>query len=227
MFNKSQLALFYASLPVFFAFSYVWAQSQGSMKTGELFNHFEKETVTFDGKKIGIDSEEGSESFTFQAYVLHNWASRRDGFKEVYNLTNKTENLPLIGLRRWVEAKADPDANGYRLPTEEEWEFACMAGAISIPDIDTEKADFDGRGINGFNLMRTMPVASYPSNPYGLYDMQGNVMQWCMDTTPTNFTVVKKGGDWWSDITNLRPQARGASQESDNRTGFRLVRNAE
>ncbi len=78
-----------------------------------------------------------------------------------------------------------PDATGYRLPTEAEWTFACMAGASTLfwygaePDV---KGEFEISSVN--SSLRTAPVASRKPNPFGLFDMQGNVHEFVWD--------------WWS-----------------------------
>ena len=67
----------------------------------------------------------------------------------------------------------------YRLPTEAEWEFACRAGTTTAyhfgNSLSSEQANF------GNKLKRTTTVDSYPPNGFGLYDMHGNVNQWCQD----------------------------------------------
>jgi uncharacterized protein (TIGR02996 family) len=81
----------------------------------------------------------------------------------------------------------------YRLPTEAEWEYACRAGtAWSAPfhfgySLSSRQANFDGsrpyglRTARGPNLRRPCVVGSYPPNAFGLYDMHGNVWEWCAD----------------------------------------------
>jgi formylglycine-generating enzyme required for sulfatase activity len=69
------------------------------------------------------------------------------------------------------------DGVTYRLPTEAEWEYACRAG--------TTTAFYTGATITAkqatFSARQTTPVASYPANPWGLYDMTGNLLEWCQD----------------------------------------------
>ena len=79
----------------------------------------------------------------------------------------------------------------YKLPSEAEWEYACRAGTTTPfyfgETITTELVNYNGdytyanapRGEYG---VRTTPVGSFPPNAFGLYDMHGNVFEWCADT---------------------------------------------
>jgi formylglycine-generating enzyme required for sulfatase activity len=78
----------------------------------------------------------------------------------------------------------------YRLPTEAEWEYACRAGTTTPYNtgdcISTNQANFDGRSPlpdcpEGDCIGKTMKVGSFAPNPWGLYDMHGNVYEWCQD----------------------------------------------
>jgi formylglycine-generating enzyme len=108
---------------------------------------------------------------------------------------------------------------GFRLPTEAEWEYACRAGTTTAfhygNDLDSSMANFDGNypygsGRKGQYRQTTVPVGSFQPNAWGLYDMHGNVWEWCQDwfgtypsgavtdpTGPSSGSVrVLRGGSW-------------------------------
>jgi formylglycine-generating enzyme required for sulfatase activity len=102
----------------------------------------------------------------FDALAFCNWLSRMEGRKESYKLEGNTATI------------IDPAGNGYRLPTEAEWEYACRAGTrtrFSCPP--GELLDHEWVVENTHEI--TQPVATKKPNPFGLYDMHGNVCEWC------------------------------------------------
>ncbi|MCK5880179.1 MAG: formylglycine-generating enzyme family protein [Holophagae bacterium] len=142
-------------------------------------------------------------------------------------------------------------AVAYRLPTEAEWELASRAGGETIFNTgdclsaDTE-ANYNGEEPygdcdTGQYLLELTDVASYPANAWGLFDMHGNVFEWCNDwyavydgdeTNPTgammsNYRVVR-GGSWNVGATGCRSAYRGDSDASYSYGigGFRPVRTA-
>jgi formylglycine-generating enzyme required for sulfatase activity len=138
-----------------------------------------------------------------------------------------------------------------RLPSEAEWEYACRAGsqtAFHFGDkLNGRAANCNGAHISdgdeakGTYLERTRPVASYPANAFGLFDMHGNVCEWCLDyygeetrslgvTDPLRITKegktlrVLRGGGWDSSPHQCRAACRAFAKpdQRDNARGFRI-----
>ena len=136
----------------------------------------------------------------------------------------------------------------YRLPTEAEWEYCCRAGT-STPfhfgqELNGTQANCDGNFPYGTTekgpyLEKTSPVGSYPANAWGLYDMHGNVWEWCQDrydsypkqsvADPRGPEVgsgcVFRGGGWSFVAANCRSAIRSGYVPSyrDDWGGFRLA----
>lgn len=142
-------------------------------------------------------------------------------------------------------------ANGYRLPTEAEWEYACRAGNSSPfntgDNISGNQANWytnypyiEGAGSGTYNR-RIMPVSNYTPSVWGLYNMHGNVGEWCWDTygnydekahnnpaaTENGRLHIVRGGSWFDVGKHLRSAYRSVlptNYRVDN-IGFRIARN--
>ena len=96
----------------------------------------------------------------------------------------------------------------YTLPSEAQWEYACRAGtttpfhfgATLTPDLANYDGNYTyGGGPKGVYLKETTEVASFPANPWGLYDMHGNVWEWCLDHWHGNYHGAPADGSAWLD----------------------------
>jgi len=108
----------------------------------------------------------------------------------------------------------------YRLPSEAEWEYACRGGTTTPfyfgETISTELANYDGNytyggGAKGEYREKTTEVGKFPANPCGLYDMCGNVWEWCEDEWHGNYINAPTDGSAWSNGSNNYMSLRGGS----------------
>lgn len=155
----------------------------------------------------------------YDAISYCNWLSREHGLTPCYSGIN-----------------VDVTCNGYRLPSEVEWEYACRGGSIS-EYYWGEKIDSDYFWYfeNSEGLLQE--VGGKEPNPLGLYDMIGNIWEWCndiysnyaseKDKFPMAPCRVLRGGSWYSDPYDCRSAVRNCYYPQDKYFlhGFRLVKN--
>jgi formylglycine-generating enzyme required for sulfatase activity len=159
------------------------------------------------------------------------------------------ENVSWEDTQAFISKLNQQESTGkYRLPTEAEWEYACRAGTEGPfyfgNCLSTDQANYNGNypleGCpKGERRGKTTPVGNFECNKYGLYDMHGNVLEWCQDwlgdyptsavtdpTGPENGAYrVLRGGSWFYYARNCRSAYRlryGPGYRYRD-TGFRLV----
>lgn len=176
----------------------------------------------------------------YSAVEYCNWLSQQEHLSPVYTIGKETrdpKNHGSMDYRKWI-VTADWSANGYRLPTEAEWEFAARERGQKVrfgngrDTLDPSEVNFDGKSqypkpyaIVGKYRQKTVPVDAFPANSLGLKHMSGNVEEWCWDwyhseyytqsdgmVNPTGPSAgekrVVRGGDWYGQPTFCRAAFR-------------------
>ncbi len=161
-------------------------------------------------------------------------------------------SLPVDSVR-WEQAHefcrrvSQQTGRTVRLPTEAQWEYACRAGTTTAfsfgPRLTPRDANFDwtdGGADGGVTLERTTPVGTFRPNAWGLYDMHGNVKEWCLDWYGRDYyrhspsvdprgpargsQHVLRGGSWDDYARRCRSAYRGGHRpgDRDHTLGFRV-----
>ena len=185
---------------------------------------------SFRGPKRPVDT------ITWTDAALYcNLRSRAEGLQPCYDEESET----------W---ECSFQANGYRLPTEAEWEYACRAGTSTKYSFGNDVRKLKAYAwFTGNSVKKTHPVGQKKPNRWGLYDMYGNVAEWCNDVYDINYykrnqpknprgpkegdIKVLRGGGWQDSADSLRSSWRAGENFSFvdacimDSLGFRCVRN--
>jgi formylglycine-generating enzyme len=170
----------------------------------------------------------------FDAVKWCNARSEMEGLTPCYYTTQAKATVYRTGQVSLSNACVNWAANGYRLPTEAEWEKAARGGAggrrfpwSDVNTIDQSRANYyadpttysyDVNSVSGYDLLfndglmpYTSPVGYFAGNAYGLYDMAGNVWQWCWDWYDAG---------WYSNAGAIQNDSQGPASS----TGLRVMR---
>jgi formylglycine-generating enzyme required for sulfatase activity len=141
--------------------------------------------------------------------------------------------LPWNDAKRYGLWLSKVTSKSYRLPSEAEWELCCRAGTTTEfwwgDEITTEQANYNGKLGGGKYRKRTVVVDSFEPNPWGLYQVHGNVWEWCEDRAEDkadSSSRVLRGGSWGIIPDYLRSTNRGRIHPviRNSYIGFRVVR---
>ena len=179
----------------------------------------------------------------YDAVEFCNKLSEKEGLQTVYTISGRTPaaGYPIID----AAVTADGSKDGYRLPTEAQWEYACRAGTKTAwysGETDNNLGDYAWYNANSGNM--THEAGKKTPNAWGLYDMHGNVLEWCWDwykaypypaeaqTDPEGASVgsgrVFRGGSWDAPAWHARSAYRDGllPDHRDHFLGFRVLRPA-
>ncbi len=211
---------------------YEMAQTETTFFQYNLFakathHHIENPSWQFAGDNPAVNV-----SWYDAAFYL-NWLSDRRSLKKVYELTNEKEGD--------YDVRIDERAKGYRLPTEAEWEFAARGGNKTHGFAYSGDSVLNNVAWNYENSnSRTHSVKTKKENELGLYDMTGNVWEWCNDWYSRRFTISSdkmwispiegvsrslRGGSWvkYGTVNRVSDRYGNNAFDRDDCIGFRLV----
>jgi len=195
----------------------------GTYEMGDLFN-------------VGKDDEQPPHKITVSDFYLGISEVTVAQYKEFCKRTNRKmplqekysrDNYPVIFVT-WYEAKEFCEWVGGHLPTEAQWEYAARSGGLMLKyptgsNIDHSLANYSGK-YGRDKWKKASPVKKFAPNNFGIYDLAGNVYEWCFDCYKSNYYSlsssldpagpatgifrVLRGGSWYHDKEYLRTSHR-------------------
>ena len=202
---------------------------------------------SLESEKDRRDNENQHEVTLTKSFYMGKYEVTQEQWEAVMgNNRNRTKGakLPVTGVswedcQEFIKKLNENTKGGYRLPTEAEWEYACRAGTTTNYSFRDKITPKDANSTDS-NIRKPVAVGSYKANAFGLYDMHGNVCEWCEDyyeadsegsvTDPkgpeTGVNRVLRGGSFlhfvWAARSSFRDGSPPISRRSD--VGFRLAR---
>ena len=175
----------------------------------------------------------------------------KEPYKDIDRRNRPVERVSWFEAVEFCKRLSKLTGRNYRLPSEAEWEYACRAGTTTPfyfgETITTELVNYRGNytygnGPKGEYRQQTIPVGQFPANAFGLYDMHGNVWEWCADEWHDNYAgapidgsvwlnedkniSLLRGGSWANSPYDCRSAIRSTYTRRDVHTfntGFRVV----
>ncbi|MBN2143399.1 MAG: SUMF1/EgtB/PvdO family nonheme iron enzyme [Candidatus Aureabacteria bacterium] len=207
--------------------------------TNSEFELFQPKHKNYRDERSKKDDQPAVSVTWYEAVEFCNWLSKEEHLSPCYDKYNKMYLT----------------SSGYRLPTEAEWEYAARGGLISKPyvypwgnELIKENIYFANGAKKDDGFTYTAPVGSFTPNCFGLFDMSGNVSEWCYDWydekyyltfdqkkpainpigPKTGYFKVSRGGSWQStDALQCAYREYAHPTERSNTRGFRVCRNAK
>ena len=192
---------------------------------------------TFQMGSRKISSEKPVHKVTIQPFFMGKYPITQEQWQAVMGnnpshfegAKHPVENVSWQDAVEFCAKLSQKTGKNYRLPSEAEWEYACRAGTTTLfhfgETITPNLVNYNGNHPYGsapqrLNRQATTPVGSFPPNAFGLYDMHGNVWEWCSDRCHENYNGapadgsssetggydyrVRRGGSWHSNAVNCR-----------------------
>ena len=157
-----------------------------------------------------------------------------ESYQDIDRWQRPVERVKWIEAVEFCERLSKLTGKDYRLPSESEWEYACRAGTTTPfyfgETITPELVNYDGDSTYGKSLKgeyreETTPVGQFPPNAFGLYDMHGNVREWCQDVHHDNYNGAPTDGSAWENDGINQRVYRGGSWYLSPRWCRSAVRN--
>jgi formylglycine-generating enzyme required for sulfatase activity/uncharacterized caspase-like protein len=169
----------------------------------------------------------------------------KEPYKDIDRWNRPVEQVSWFEAVEFCKRLSKLTGRNYRLPSEAEWEYACRAGTTTPfhfgETINTELANYRGTdnkernwsgsygdGPKGEYREQTTPVGQFPANAFGLYDMHGNVWEWCADEWHDNYAGAPTDGSIWLNGNKDKSPLRGGSWDdlpTYCRSAFRIYFN--